>query len=386
MRPSVIRQLLKQTADQNLISFSGGNPDSNAFPSKEIREISDYLLATDPEGTLQYSVTDGYGPLRESGKQYLNAQFPVFCEGDKLIVTSGSQQVMDFLAKLLCNEGDAVAVENPAFLGAHNSFRSQGAKLLGVQMEEDGVNIAALEAALSGDQKPKFFYTIPNYQNPMGATTSFAKRKAIFELCQKHGVPILEDNPYSELRIAGEAIPPIKSFDKDSSVIYAVSLSKIFAPGLRVAFCVGQKELMDKMVVAKQGNDVHTNLWAQRICDRFLRHYDMESHLARLRGIYRDKAEHMMDEIDRQMEGRVSYIRPAGGMFLWMRLPDGVDMLEFVQRCLDGKVAMVPGNAFYVDGTVPCQEVRLNYTGPTKEQITEGVGVLARVLREMQGY
>lgn len=386
MRPSVIRQLLVQTNDENLISFSGGNPDADAFPSKEIREISDWLMKNDAEGTLQYSVTDGYKPLREIGRDYLCSQYPVIGAGDELIVTSGSQQVMDFMAKLLCNEGDLVAVEDPAFLGALNSFRSQGARLVGVQMEEDGVNLAALEAALSGDVKPRFFYTIPNYQNPMGATTSLAKRKAIYELCTRHGVPILEDNPYSELRISGGFIAPIKSFDTENAVIYAYSLSKIFAPGLRVAFCVGQKALMDKMVIAKQGNDVHTNLWAQRICERFLRYYDMESHLAHIREIYRVKTHFMMDEIDRQMGGRVRYIRPAGGMFLWMTLPDDVNMLEFVKRCLAGKLAMVPGNAFFVDGDAPCQDVRLNFSGPSQEQIVEGVGVMARVLREMQGF
>lgn len=386
MRPSVIRQLLVQTNDENLISFSGGNPDAAAFPSAQIREISAWLLENDPEGTLQYSVTDGYKPLRESGRQYLCSRYPVVCGGDEVIVTSGSQQTMDFMAKLLCNEGDPVAVENPAFLGAHNAFRSHGARLVGVEMEEDGVNLAALEAALAGDEKPRFFYTIPNYQNPMGATTSLAKRRAIYELCVKHGVPVFEDNPYGELRISGDAIPPIKSFDTESAVVYAVSLSKIFAPGMRVAFCVGQKELMDKMVVAKQGNDVHTTLWAQRVCDRFLRHYDMASHLAHIREIYRDKAHFMMDEMDRQMGGRVRYIRPAGGMFLWMTLPNGVDMLEFVKRCLAGKLAMVPGNAFFVDGDAPCQDVRLNFSGPSKEQIVQGVGIMARVLREMQGY
>ncbi len=382
MRPSIIRELLKQTADPSLISFAGGNPDPDAFPAQELNRISNELLSGEPAACLQYSLTEGYGPLRAAARKYLCREFDVVKEGDDVVIMSGSQQVMDFMAKLLCNEGDVVATEDPAFLGGLNSFRSHGARLAGVPMEGDGVNLAALEAVFAAKDKPRFFYTIPNYQNPTGQTTSLAKRKAVYELAVKYGVPVLEDNPYGELRISGEALPPIKSFDRENAVVYAASMSKVLAPGLRVAFCVGEAGLLGKMVVAKQGNDVHTNLLAQRICERFLAECDLEAHLARVRGIYAKKAALMMEEIDRLM-GAVTYVRPEGGMFLWMTLPNGVDMMEFVRLCLEKKLAVVPGNAFFVDESAPCQSVRLNFSGPGEAQIRAGVAIMADVLAAM---
>ncbi len=385
MKPSIIRELLKQMADPTLISFAGGNPDAEAFPDEAIRKISDELLREEPAATLQYNITEGYPPLRVAAKKYLNGIWDVVKDTDELLVTSGSQQVMDFLTKLLCNEGDVVATEDPAFLGALNSFRSHGVQLIGVPLEEDGVDLAALEAVLSGDVKPRFFYTIPNFQNPTGVTMSLEKRKAVYALCAKHSVPILEDNPYGELRFSGEALPPIKAFDEEGLVVYAASLSKVLAPGLRLAFCVGAADLMNKMVVAKQSNDVHTNVWAQRVCERFLNEYDMDEHLARLRKIYRAKALHMMKKMDAAMAGRIHYLHPDGGMFLWITLPPQVNMLKYVQACLDEKLALVPGNAFFVDDEVPCQSFRANFTMPSMAQIDEGVEIMARVLAQMGG-
>ncbi|MDL2323989.1 PLP-dependent aminotransferase family protein [Ruminococcaceae bacterium OttesenSCG-928-A16] len=383
MKPSIIREILKQMGDPQLISFAGGNPSAEAFPVEEIRRISEELLREDPVGALQYSITEGDPALRQVGEAYLNQQYPIKKEADDLIITSGSQQVMDFLTKLLCNEGDVVATEDPAFLGALNSFRSFGATLVGVQMEEDGVNIAALEAVFTATPKPKLFYTIPNFQNPTGVTTSLAKRKAIYALAKKHGVLILEDNPYGELRIAGQAIAPIKALDQDGLVVYAASLSKILAPGLRVAFCVGPKQLLTKMVVAKQSNDVHTNVWAQRVCQRFLTQCDMQQHLVRLQAIYREKAEYMMAQIDEQLGTQVQYLHPQGGMFLWLTLPAGVNMQTFVKKCLAKKLALVPGNAFFVDDAAPCQSVRVNFSTPSRQQIQAGVAIMAQVLAEM---
>lgn len=384
MKPSIIRELLKQTSDPSLISFAGGNPDSGAFPAEDIRAISDELLRDDAAATLQYSITEGYAPLRKAGEEYLNQKWQIKKDEDEILVTSGSQQIMDFMAKLLCNEGDVVATEDPAFLGALNSYRGFGVSLVGVEMEADGVNLAALEAVLSAEKKPRFFYTIPNFQNPTGITTSLQKRRAVYDLCVKYGVPILEDNPYGELRISGEDVPPIKSLDTHGAVVYAASLSKILAPGMRVAFCVAPKDLIGKMVVAKQAADVHSNVWAQRVCERFITQKDMGAHIQRLRGIYRAKAQRMMDNIDAKLGSRVSYVKPQGGMFMWLTLPAGVDMLAFVKACLAKRLAVVPGNAFFVDAAVPCQSVRVNFSTPTPEQIDEGVAIMAQVLDEMQ--
>lgn len=383
MRPSIIRELLKQMSDPSLISFAGGNPAADSFPVADIRAFSDKLLETDPVGMLQYSVTEGYGPLRQACRDFANRKWPVVKKSDEVIITSGSQQVIEFMAKLLCNEGDVVAVEEPAFLGAYNSMRSFGAVLRGVPLQPDGVDLEALEAAFAAEPKPKFFYCIPNFQNPTGYTTSAAKRKAIYELAVKYGVPVLEDDPYGALRISGEDVPPIKHFDETGAVVYAGSFSKILCPGMRLAYCAGQPEFITKMVTAKQGSDVHTNVWAQRVCERMLRETDMNAHIARLQAIYREKADHMMAQLDEKLSGAVSYVRPEGGMFIWAKLPDEVSAGEFARRCLEKKLAVVPGSAFYTDSAVDQPFVRLNFSTPTKEQIDRGVAVMAEVLAEM---
>ena len=381
MKPSIIRELLKQMNDPSLISFAGGNPAAESFPIDAIRQFSDELLSQDPIGALQYSVTEGYPPLRQAVREYANREFPVVTAQDDLIITSGSQQIIEFMTKLLCNEGDVVAVEEPAFLGAYNSMRSFGAKLAGVPLQPDGVDLACLEQVFA-QQKPKFFYCIPNFQNPTGYTTSLEKRKAIYELAVKYQVPILEDDPYGALRICGEALPPIKHFDTQGAVVYAGSFSKVLCPGMRLAFCAGDVDLIGKMVVAKQGSDVHTNIWAQRVCERILTQIDLDRHFAYLQAIYREKAEYMMQQLDERLSGRIHYNKPQGGMFLWVTLPDSVDAAEFVQRCLQKKLAVVPGSAFYTTD-VPCQSIRLNFSTPTKEQIAKGVEIMDSVLREL---
>ncbi|HJA25896.1 MAG TPA: PLP-dependent aminotransferase family protein [Candidatus Fournierella merdigallinarum] len=383
MRPSIIRELLKQMSDPQLISFAGGNPAADSFPAGEIRSFSDRLLAEDPVGMLQYSVTEGYGPLREACRAFADRKWPVVKGADEVVITSGSQQVIEFMAKLLCNEGDVVAVEEPAFLGAYNSIRSFGAVLRGVPLEPDGVDLNALEAAFAAEPRPKFFYCIPNFQNPTGYTTSEEKRKAIYRLAVKYGVPVLEDDPYGALRICGEDVPPIKHFDECGAVVYAGSFSKILCPGMRLAFCAGQKDFITKLVTAKQGSDVHTNVWAQRVCERILTQTDMNAHIARLQAIYRDKANYMMEKIDEELAGAVSYVRPEGGMFLWAKLPAEVPTAAFVQRCLEKKLAVVPGSAFYTDSGVDQPFVRLNFSTPTKEQIDRGVAIMADVLDEL---
>lgn len=381
MKPSIIRELLKQMSDPQLISFAGGNPAADSFPADAIRKFSDELLNSDPVGMLQYSVTEGYGPLRKAARDYANRQWPVVREEDEVIITSGSQQIIEFMTKLLCNEGDVIAVEEPAFLGAYNSMRSFGAQLAGVPLEEDGVNLEALETVFR-EKAPRFFYCIPNFQNPTGYTTSLEKRKAIYALAVRYGVPVLEDDPYGALRICGEAIPPIKHFDTTGAVVYAGSFSKVLCPGMRLAFCAGQPDFISKMVVAKQGSDVHTNVWAQRVCERILTQTDMDAHLARLQAIYREKANYMMAEMDEKLAGRVHYVKPEGGMFIWATLPETVDTDAFVKKCLEHKLAVVPGSAFYTTDA-DCRSVRLNFSTPTKEQIKQGVEIMDKVLREL---
>ena len=384
LKPSIIRELLKQMADPELISFAGGNPAQDSFPTEEICRFSDSLLQNEPVKTLQYSVSEGIPEVREAVKQFANRFFPICKDSDSLIMMSGSQQILDLTAKCLCNEGAVVAAEEPAFLSAYLTFRSSGAVVKGVPMQPDGVDLQALERVLTATPKPAYFYCIPNFQNPTGYTTSLEKRKAIYELTARYGVPVLEDDPYGELRFSGEALPPLKALGTGEHIIYAGSFSKILCPGMRLAYCIADQGLARHLVTAKQCSDVHTNVWAQRVCEKILTETDLAAHLARLRTIYGKKARQMMDALDSQCP-QIHYERPEGGMFLWGTLPDNIAMPEFVQRCLEKKLAVVPGNAFYVDDSAPCNSFRMNFSAPNSAQIERGVEIMAQVLTEMSG-
>lgn len=383
MKPSIIREILKQMSDPTLISFAGGNPAAESFPAAEIAAFSEEMLRTQPAAVLQYSVSEGVPSVRQAVRAFANRRGTLVRESDELLMVSGSQQILDFTAKCLCNEGDTVAVEDPAFLGAYNAFRSNGAHLVGVPMEADGVNLSVLESVFSAPEKPRFFYCIPNFQNPTGRTMSAAKRCAVYELSVKYGVPVLEDDPYGELRIAGSALPAIKSFDTEGAVIYAGSFSKILCPGMRLAYCVCDKALAGRFVVVKQCADVHSNVWAQRVCEAMLTRTDMDAHIREICALYAQKARRMMEQLD-TLCPEITYISPEGGMFLWATLPEGMDMPEFVRRCLEKKLALVPGNAFAVDDTEPCRSFRMNFSTPSLEQIDQGVTIMAAVLKEMQ--
>ncbi len=385
LNPSAIREILKYAADPEVVSLSAGNPSPEAFPVAKIAEISAKVLAERPIDVLQYSATEGYQPLRDSLASYLKEKHNIGRDFDNILITSGAQQAVELVAKVLCNRGDAVICEAPSFIGSLNSFRSLGGKLIGVPIESDGMDMEALEEALKANKNVKFIYTIPNFQNPSGITMSLEKRRRIYELAKKHGVVIVEDNPYGDLRFEGEDIPSIKSFDEDGIVVYAGSFSKVLAPGIRVGYAVAPKPLLQKMIVCKQGEDVHTSMWAQIICERFLSTTDFESHLESLRNLYRKKAQLMISLIEEHLvPSGITYAPTQGGLFVWCLLPDGVNMPEFCKRAvIDYKVAIVPGNAFLVDENDPCQNFRLNYSTPTDEAMRKGVERLGELAREV---
>jgi 2-aminoadipate transaminase len=382
VKPSAASGILKQMANPNLISFSGGNPAADSFPIDKIREISDELLTTDPIGMLQYSVTEGYPALRKEATKFINRNMEIIKETDEMIITSGSQQIVDFVTKILCDEGDVVLSEDPSFMVALDGIRSNGANLIGIKMEDDGVDLVDLEEKLSASKTPKLMYLIPNFQNPTGISMSWEKRKKVYELAVKYGTIIIEDDPYGELRFKGEHIPPIKSIDKEGIVIYAASLSKIMSPGMRVACAVGPKEIMAKMITAKMVNDVHSTVWSQRVCERIFATYDMDAHLTKLRKIYGDKCNLMMSEIEKKFHPAVKFTQPEGGMFVWVTLPEGIDMQEFVQAALKNNVALVPGNIFYVDSSAKSQSFRMNFSTPNTESIVEGIEILGKLTYE----
>lgn len=375
LKPSAIREIFKYAADPSVVSLSAGNPAPDAFATKQIGEICADIFNTHPIDALQYSVTEGYPKLRDLIRDYMKTRHNIGRDFDDVLVTSGAQQIMELCAKVLCNEGDTVIAEDPSFIGSLNCFRSLGAKLKGVPIEPDGMDISTLAEALEHTPNVRFIYTIPNFQNPSGVTMSLEKRHALYDLAKKHGVMIVEDNPYGDLRYEGENLPNIKSFDEEGIVIYSGSFSKVIAPGLRVGYTVAPAEVMKKMVVAKQGEDVHTNILAQMICYEFMTRYDFDENLAFLRKLYSRKAKYAMELLDKYVVPHgISYLPIQGGLFLWCTLPDSVDMPDFCKRAvLEHKVAIVPGTAFLCDEKGSSQCFRINFTTPSDEKLEEGI-------------
>lgn len=384
LQPSAIREILKATADPAIIPLAAGNPAPDAFPVDEVREITADILATHPIDALQYGVSEGYQPLREKMAQWMKERENINASADEVLIVSGATQIMDLVTKVLCNEGDTVICEEPSFIGSLNCFRSYGCNLKGVPVEADGMNMEALEEALKTTPNAKFIYTIPNFQNPSGTTMSLEKRRKMYELAKKYGVIILEDNPYGELRVAGTAVPTLKSMDTEDIVVYAGSFSKILSPGLRVAYCIAPKPILAKMTVGKQASDVHTAMLNQLIVYEWLTKYDVAKHIEKIRNIYRKKLDLICNCIDKELGGFVEYVRPEGGLFVWCKLPDDVDMLDFCKRGVEKKVAVVPGNAFLTDDTVECHYIRLNFSTPSDEAIKEGLARLGQVAADIK--
>ena len=328
-------------------------------------------------------MTEGYAPLREYVKKFIAERENIGRDFDETIIVSGGQQGIDLTCKVLCNEGDTVVCENPSFIGALNAFRSYGVNLKGLDVGDDGIDPEELETLLKTDKKVKLIYLIPTFQNPAGITMSLEKRKAVLAVAKKYNVPILEDNPYGELRFAGTDIPTIKSMDDEGIVIYCGSFSKILSAGMRVGFLCGHKDLIQKIVVVKQTNDVHTNLFFQMLCSRFISEYGLDDHIAGIKKLYRDNCMTMLSEMDAKFPENVKYTRPEGGLFLWVTMPDSVDMNEFIKKTVAAEVAVVPGATFLPDTGMVSHSFRMNYSMPTKDQIIKGVGILADVMKNM---
>lgn len=380
--PSAIREILKFTADPEVISFAAGNPAPEAFPTDKIAAISAEIFRDEPINALQYSVTEGYPKLRKWLEDDLRSK-NIFKDGDMLIITAGAQQAIEVTAKILCNEGDVIICENPSFIGSLNSFRSYGVHLIGVSMDEQGMKPDELEAVLKANPKTKFIYTIPNFQNPTGNTTTLARRKEVLALAKKYGVYVLEDNPYGALRFAGEDVPCYKALDDGKNVLYAGTFSKVLAPGLRVGYLCGDAEVVSKAVVGMQTSTVHTNIWAQLLACRFVTENDFSAHIKGLQEIYRKKYHIMADALKKNLPDFVQLSEPQGGLFIWATLPDKYDMNAFCLEAVKRKVAVVPGNAFNADESAVSHSFRLNFSTPTNEQIEKGCEILGKCAKEL---
>lgn len=383
LKPSAIREIFKSLTDPTIISFAAGNPSPLSFPADELAEISADIFANQSTVALQYGITEGYAPLRKAVEERMKEKFGIGRDFDETIITTGGQQGIELTTKALCNEGDVVVCENPSFIGALNSFRALGATPVGVPLNDDGIDTEILEKTLAETPNARFIYVIPTFHNPAGITSTLGNRKKVYEIAKKYGVMILEDNPYGELRFAGENVPTYKSFDEDGIVIYCSSFSKILSAGMRIGYVCGPQAVISKMVVAKQVEDVHTNNFFQMLCYRYMTERDIDGHIEKIRAIYRAKAELMLSELDKNMPKCVKYTRPEGGLFLWCTLPDGTDSSAFIKKALEKKVAVVPGTAFNCDTEAPSDSFRLNYSMPSDEDIVRGIGILSDIAKEM---
>ena len=383
LKPSAIREIFKSLTDPEIIAFAAGNPSAESFPVEFIKNESARIFREEPVTALQYGTTEGYPPLREAVAQRLKNRFGCGKDFDSTVIVSGGQQGIELTCKAFCNEGDVVICENPSFIGALNAFRSNGVRPAGVRVEQDGIDIDELNRVISSEPNAKLLYLIPTFQNPSGITMSAEKRRIVYDIAKKHNLIIIEDNPYGELRFSGEEIPTIKSIDDDGIVVYCGSFSKILSAGIRVGFVQAHSDIISKIVVAKQVEDVHTNMFAQLICNSFMQNFDMDGHISGVRKLYREKCSLMLNTMDSEMPEEVTYTRPEGGLFLWCTFPESVSVPELTERLLDKKVAVVPGTAFNCDTEMPTDSIRLNYSTPSCEQSERGIKILASEVRKM---
>lgn len=384
LKASGIREMFKLMADPAVISLAGGSPDPDLFPTEFLAEISAEILKNNGKKALAYGTTDGYTPLKEILKKRTEA-ISSFDKGDKIIITTGAQQAIDLVARAVVEDNDCVVVEAPSFVGMLNALRSVRAKLIGVGMEDDGMDMAELESVLKNN-RVKLIYTIPNFQNPTGITMSFEKRKKLLELATKYDCLILEDNPYGDLRFAGENVPTIKSVDKEGRVLYVGSLSKILSPGMRIGYLVCRAELCDKIEIIKQVNDVHTPCLTQMMAAEFLTRYDVDAHIKKACEVYGRKCRFMTDCMERYFPKSVTWTKPQGGLFILVYCPDSVNAaslsMEAVQKY---KVAFVPSNNFATDINAKTSSFRLNYSTMPEEKIEEGIKAIGALLTEKLG-
>lgn len=383
LKPSAIREIFKSLSDPTIISFAAGNPSPLSFPVKDLADLSADIFANSAASALQYGTTEGYTPLRKAVEERLKNRFSINTNGNETIITTGGQQGIELACKALCNEGDVVICENPSFIGALNAFRSNGAQTIGVPLADEGIDPEKLEKTIISTPNAKILYLIPTFQNPAGVTSTLENRKKVYEIAKKYGIIIIEDNPYGELRFSGTDVPTYKSMDTENIVIYCSSFSKILSSGMRVGFVCGPEEIVSKMVVAKQVEDVHTNLFFQMLCHRFMTERDLDGHIAGIRKLYGEKCTLMLGELDKKMPKCIKYTRPEGGLFIWCTLPDGISSSEYIKAALSRKVAVVPGTAFNCDTEAPSDSFRLNYSMPSDEDIVKGVDILAKLAMEM---
>ncbi len=378
VQASVIREILKVTERPDVLSFAGGLPAPEAFPVEALARAHAEVLARDPAAALQYGSTEGYGPLRAwIAERMTRRGLPAVAE--QVLVTAGSQQGIDLVGKTFVDPGDLVLVEAPSYLAALQTFSTYEARFEAVETDEEGMRVDALERRLR-EKRARLIYVVPNFQNPRGTTLGLSRRMRIAELAAEHGVTVLEDDPYAELRYRGEPLPPIAGLVPQAHVIHLGTFSKTLAPGLRLGYVVADTRTLHALVIAKQAVDLHTGTLSQRAAARLLETFDYEAHLRFLRGLYAERLDAMLASIEHCFPPGTGWTRPEGGMFVWMQLPAGLDAQELLADAMRERVAFVPGAPFYP--AEPRRDtLRLNFSNRPPALIAEGMARLGACVK-----
>ncbi len=389
MKSSAIRELLKLTQRPDIISLAGGLPAPEFFPLREVEEACRYVIRTHGQKALQYSTTEGYPPLREYLANEMH-RYGVPAVPNNVLLTSGSQQALDLLGKIFINHGDYVITSRPTYLGAIQAWNAYGARYHTVNLDDDGMVVDEIEHAYEkvlrdSGTPPKFVYVLPNFHNPAGTTLPLERRKRLVEVAARLDLPIVEDDPYGELRFEGENLPPICSFAPERT-IYLSTFSKTLTPGLRLGWVVCPEVLMRRIVMAKQGSDLHTGTFVQYIANDICQRGFIKIHIEHLKKVYKERRDIMLDSLAEFWPADLcSWTHPQGGLFLWARVPDSIDTTDFLHRALDEKVAYVPGVNFYPNGDGGFNAMRLNFSYSPPDEIVEGIRRLGNALKRELG-
>ncbi|MDD2206358.1 MAG: PLP-dependent aminotransferase family protein [Aminobacterium sp.] len=378
---SDIAAILKVTADPEIISFAGGLPAPELFPIEELKEVVAQVLEKDGTKALQYSTTEGYAPLREKIASRMNRKYQTRLESGNIMITTGSQQSLDLLGKMLIDDGDVVLCESPTYLGALSAFNGYNPRYVEVETDDYGMVPEALEEALTREKRAKAIYVIPDFQNPTGKTWTVERRKAFMDVISRYDIVVIEDNPYGELRFKGEVPPSLKSFDKEGKVVLLGTFSKIFCPGMRIAWLCADGDIYEKFAYLKQAADLHSPTLSQYEINAYIDMYDLDAHVARLIDVYKKRCNVMIETMKVEFPSSVSFTIPEGGLFTWAILPETLSARDLLMTCLEKKVAFVPGGAFFPNGGHE-NTLRLNYSNMPPERIIRGIQLLGEAIKE----
>ncbi len=381
LQASEIRELLKLTAQPDIISFAGGLPAPELFPVEEIAKVSHDLVLKEGRQLLQYATTEGRPALRAKIAKRMAEKYKAAVDPDEILITTGSQQCLDFAGKLFLNPGDVVLCESPSYLGALNAFNAYEPTFMEVPTDDGGLIPEELDKILATTPNCKFIYVIPDFQNPTGRTWSLERRQKFMEVVNKYDLPVLEDNPYGELRYEGEILPSLKSLDTKGLVMFLGTFSKIFCPGLRLGWVAATKDVVTEFVKIKQSADLHTSNFDQGVADAYMEAYDLDEHVSKIVALYKSRRDLILKTMAEEFPAGVEWTHPEGGLFLWLTLPEGVSARKVFDKCIQMKVAAVIGDAFYPNQKTD-RSMRINYSNMPEDKIVEGIKRMAQAIKE----